>query len=197
MLSQNYKAPFRRFFHMYFKGTEGVVTLQYILGLEKKRKAWLSLAFAGVVFELIALYFQYALDLKPCVMCIYQRTAMLGIIAAGLMGAIAPQHLVLRIVAYVVWAGSAIKGLMLALEHSEIQTSSSPFFTCPFRPDFGQWLVLDEWLPAFFRAEGDCAYISWSLLGWSMSQWMVLIFASFISVFAAILINSFRREQSA
>ena len=54
--------------------------------LAETRKAWLSLAIIATAFELIALYFQHALGLTPCIMCIYQRTAMLGLVAAGLIG---------------------------------------------------------------------------------------------------------------
>ena len=37
-----------------------------------------------------ALYFQYGMDLQPCVMCIYERVALFGIAFAGLIGLIAP-----------------------------------------------------------------------------------------------------------
>ncbi|MGB2080134.1 MAG: disulfide bond formation protein B, partial [Vibrio sp.] len=51
-----------------------------------KRIAWAQLAFAGIFFELCALFFQHVMLLQPCVMCVYERVAMLGLVAAGLVG---------------------------------------------------------------------------------------------------------------
>lgn len=166
--------------------------LTFLNTLPTQRKAWLTLAGVAASFELIALYFQHIMGLAPCVMCIYQRTAMLGLVAAGLVGAIAPQYIGIRIAGYALWGYSAIKGLLIALEHVEIQVTQSPFFSCDFRPNFAHTLPVDEWLPFFFKADGDCASISWMFAGWSMSQWMVVIFSCFIAVFSVIVLNRLR-----
>lgn len=166
--------------------------LSFLNSLPTNRKAWLALAGVATAFELIAMYFQHVMGLGPCVMCIYQRTAMLGLVFAGLIGAIAPQNFVVRLVGYGLWGYSAIKGLLLALEHVEIQTSNSPFFSCDFRPNFAHTLPLDEWLPFFFKVGGDCVAITWSFLGYSMSQWMIVIFAAFTASFAVVVLNRLR-----
>jgi len=166
--------------------------LNFLNSLPTKRRAWLSLAGVAITLEVIALYFQYGMGLAPCVMCIYQRTAILGIAMAGLIGAIAPQHFVARLIAYTIWGGSAIKGLVIALEHVDIQIHPSPFFSCDFRPNFPDWLLLDDILPGFFRATGDCATISWQFLGWSMSQWMVVVFSGFILALTIVVLNRLR-----
>jgi len=166
--------------------------LSFLNSLSTKRRAWLFLAGVAITLEIIALYFQHVMGLSPCVMCIYQRTAILGIAIAGLIGAMAPQVFIVRLVAYGLWGYSAIKGLLIALEHVDIQINSSPFFSCDFRPNFPQWLLLDEIIPTFFQAQGDCATISWQFLGWSMSQWMVLVFSGFVLALAVIVINRLR-----
>lgn len=170
--------------------------LTFLNTLPESRKAWLSLAAIATSFELIALYFQHIMGLAPCVMCIYQRTAILGVVFAGLLGAIAPTQLIIRVAAYSVWGYSAIKGLMLALEHVNIQVTQSPFFSCEFRPNFAHTVAVDEWFPFFFRADGDCASISWTFLSWSMSQWMVVIFAAFIASLAVIVVNRLRPSNN-
>lgn len=166
--------------------------LNFLHSLPQSRKAWLSLAAVGTTFELIALYFQHVMGLAPCVMCIYQRTAILGVVFAGLVGAIAPQQFIFRLMGYGVWAYSAIKGLMLALEHVNIQVNQSPFFSCEFRPNFTHTVPVDEWFPFFFKADGDCAEISWMFLSWSMSQWMVVIFSGFCVSLLVVVINRLR-----
>ena len=166
--------------------------IKFLHSLPQSRRSWLALAGVATTFELVALYFQHVMGLAPCVMCIYQRTAILGIVGSGLLGAIAPQQFPVRLAAYAIWGYCSIKGLLLALEHVEIQTTQSPFFSCDFRPNFAHTLPLDEWLPFFFRADGDCASISWIFLGWSMSQWMVVIFSCFIASLAIIVLNRLR-----
>ncbi len=166
--------------------------LTFLHALPESRKAWLSLAAVATIFELIALYFQHVMGLAPCIMCIYQRTAVLGVVFAGLLGAIAPKQLIVRLMAYGLWAFSAIKGLMLALEHVKIQVTQSPFFSCEFRPNFTHTIPVDEWIPFFFKADGDCASISWTFLNWSMSQWMVVVFAAFCVSLAIVVLNRLR-----
>ncbi len=41
--------------------------------------------------EMVALWFQHVMLLKPCVLCIYERCALFGVMGAGLVGAIAPK----------------------------------------------------------------------------------------------------------
>jgi len=166
--------------------------LKFLNNLSTQRRAWLALAVSAISLEITALYFQYVMGLNPCVMCIYQRTAILGIAIAGLIGTLAPQQFLVRLAAYGLWGYSSIKGLFIALEHVEIQTTQSPFFSCDFRPNFPDWLRLDESIPAFFRADGDCADISWMFLGWSMSQWMVVVFSCFVAALAIIVLNRLR-----
>jgi len=164
----------------------------YLNFMTNKRCAWLLLSAVAISFELVALFFQYVMGLEPCVMCIYQRTAMLGIAAAGLIGAIAPSLAVFRFGAYLLWGYSALSGLLIAIEHVEIQTTPSPFFTCDFAPKFTAGLKLDQIMPLFFQATGDCADISWTFASYSMSQWMIVIFASFTLALIVVVANRLR-----
>ncbi|WP_154215661.1 disulfide bond formation protein B, partial [Vibrio parahaemolyticus] len=45
----------------------------------KGRLSWLLLLLFIIFFEACALYFQHVMMLAPCVMCIYERVAMMGI----------------------------------------------------------------------------------------------------------------------
>jgi len=160
--------------------------------MTSSRCSWLLLSGVAISFELIALFFQYVMGLEPCVMCIYQRTAILGIALAGLIGALAPSHAVIRWSGYLLWGYSAIRGLLIAIEHVEIQTTPSPFFTCDFAPNFPAWLKLDQLIPFFFKATGDCAEISWAFSGYTMSQWMIVIFGSFVAALVVVIVNRLR-----
>ena len=109
--------------------------LQYLNQCSRGRGAWLLMALTAFILELVALWFQHVMLLQPCVMCIYERCALFGIMGAGLVGAIAPKT-PLRYVAMLIWLYSAVRGLQLAWEHTMIQLHPSPFQTCDFAARF-------------------------------------------------------------
>ena len=146
------------------------------------------IALSALALELCALFFQYAMDLAPCIMCVYQRVAICAILLAGLIGFVGCQFLITRIMAYGLWATGAVWGLLIALEHVEIQENAgSLFFSCDFFPNFPSWAPLHEWIPFLFDATGDCGDINWQFLGYSMPQWMIVVYGLYTLGFAAIL----------
>lgn len=153
-------------------------------------RPWLLLLLSALIFEACALFFQYGMELKPCIMCIYQRVAIWAIFFGGVIGIIAPQQLLFRLIGYGLWGTGAVWGLLIALEHVEMQSSAmSLFFTCEFVPNFPSWAPLHEWIPFLFEASGDCGEISWQFFGYSMPQWMVVIFAGYTAVLAIVLLT--------
>jgi protein dithiol:quinone oxidoreductase len=156
-----------------------------------RRLPWLVVAFSALALEITALYFQYGMDLAPCVLCIYQRLTVAGILAAGILGALAPSVTALRLLAYLGLAASAIIGIDLASEHIAIQRGET--FGCAFFADFPSWARLDEWLPALFRPTGSCDEIQWSFLGRNMPEWMLVIFWAYLAALAYALVMEVRR----
>ena len=170
--------------------------MNFLSQLPLNQRAWQLLAVSALCFELIALYFQYIMGLEPCIMCIYQRTAVWGIFLAGVVGALGCQFLVVRLVAYALWATGAIWGLMLALEHVEMQSTTMSFlFSCEYIPNFPSWAPLHQWLPALFEATGDCGDIKWQFLGFTMPQVMVLIFGFYSAVLAIALLVRLQKQR--
>ena len=164
--------------------------MKFISDLPLSSRSWLLLLLSAFIFEACALFFQYGMELKPCIMCIYQRVAIWAIFFAGAIGMLAPQQLLFRLFGYGLWGTGAIWGLLLALEHVEMQSSTmSLFFTCELVPNFPSWAPLHEWLPFLFEASGDCGEIGWAFLGYSMPQWMVVIFAAYSAVLALVLLT--------
>lgn len=148
--------------------------------LTGRRAAWLTLAGSALALELAALWFQYGMGLDPCVMCVYERLAVMGLIAAGLLGAVRPGSAWLRSAAYLVWVVSAAWGLRLALRHVAIQTDPTAAFSCSFAAEFPGWMPLDEWLPALFLPTGYCTDVQWEWLSLSMAEWMVVVFLVYL-----------------
>lgn len=148
-----------------------------LYAFSRSRFAWALLTLGATLLLLIALFFQYVLGYQPCVMCVYQRAALVVVILAGLLGWLAPRSPVLAASAMLIWLAASADGFLLAREHVGYQLNPSPFNQCSSVAEFPAWLPLDNWLPALFFPTGDCADVDWSLLGWSMPQWLMGIFA--------------------
>ena len=95
--------------------------IEYLRRIASHRLAWGLLAASAFALELCALFFQHVLGLHPCVMCIYERIALLGVLTAGLLGMVAPERWYLRWSAMLLWGYSAFWGLKLALKHVDYQ----------------------------------------------------------------------------
>jgi len=170
--------------------------LKKLSSLSTDKRAWGLLFVSALSLEIAALYFQYVTDLRPCIMCIYQRTALFGVMFAAIP-AMLVNNLVTRLVGYIGWGISAIWGLLIAIEHVDIQTAANPFFaTCEFVPNFPSWAPLHEWLPTIFGATGDCGDINWSFMGMSMPQWMIVIFAIYSAIWAVIWVSRVLARRS-
>ncbi|MCE0492873.1 disulfide bond formation protein DsbB [Vibrio salinus] len=169
--------------------------LSVIKQFSLSRFSWGLLLISAVSFEVIALYFQHIMGLKPCVMCIYERMAMWGIVLAGLIGYIAPRWGIFRWAGLLVWLAASFKGLMLTLQHVEFQMHPSPFFTCDVFVQFPSWAPLNKWVPAMFEAYGDCSDIVWKFLTLSMPQWLVVVFAANITLSAIFILVQFVKSR--
>ncbi|CAM3820427.1 disulfide bond formation protein DsbB [Xenorhabdus thuongxuanensis] len=167
---------------------------QFLKLISQGRSAWLLMVLTALTLEATALYFQHVMQLQPCVMCIYERVALFGILGAALLGAIAPKT-PLRWLAILLWIYSAWQGLQLAWDHTMMQLYPSPFNTCEFFVQFPSWLPLNDWLPSVFQAIGDCSMKQWEFLTLDMPQWLIGIFASYLLVSILVLVSQFFRTQ--
>ncbi|ART81251.1 disulfide bond formation protein B [Oceanisphaera profunda] len=151
--------------------------MQRLFRFSRSRSAWALLTLGSALLLAIALFFQYGLKMAPCVMCVYQRAALVGVMLAGALGWLAPRQPLLSSMALLGWLAAASKGLLLAKEHIHYQFNPSPFAKCTTVAEFPSWLPLERLLPSVFFPSGDCADVSWSWLGLSMPQWLLGIFA--------------------
>lgn len=162
-----------------------------LINFAQSRTAWLVLTATALALELAALFFQYIMKLDPCVMCIYQRLAIFGILFAGVLGTIGYQSRIARIIAMGLWGTSATYGLKLALELVDMQTNPSPFATCSFLPEFPSWMPLHEWIPSIFMPTGMCTDTPWQMMGVTMGQWMIVAFSVYLLAILIFFIPAF------
>lgn len=169
--------------------------LYFLNHISRGRGAWFLLMLFALAFEMCALFFQYMLDLAPCVMCIYERVAMFGIIAAGFIGMMAPSNFLVRWFGILLWGVSAAWGIKLSVEHVSYQfPDPNELFgpTCDIFVTFPSWAPLNVWIPSIFEASGECSKIVWQFLTLSMPQWLVLIFSCMFITFCLVVISQFR-----
>jgi disulfide bond formation protein DsbB len=123
-----------------------------------------------------ALYSQHVLGLEPCPLCIFQRVAVVGLGLVFLMAAIhSPGRLGRWIYAVLLLlvslAGSAVSARHVWLQN--LPPDQVP--SCGPGLDF----MLDtfpftEVLNMVLSGSGECAEVSWSLLGLSMPAWTLI-----------------------
>lgn len=171
--------------------------LHFFKALSLRRGAWLLLALSCAVLEGIALYFQHGMGLNPCVMCIYERLALFAILISGLIGFLAPRSALVRWIAILIGLFGAIKGLNLALKHTDYQLHPAPWNQCSPFVEFPETLPLNKWFPNLFEATSvDCAKITWKLFELSMPQWLIGIFATYLVILIVVAISQFKRNRA-
>ena len=67
--------------------------------------------------------------LQPCVLCVYERLAMIGLFVAGIIALLQPLAFILRLIALALGLFSSIKGLLISFRHLDLQNESSSLET--------------------------------------------------------------------
>lgn len=142
--------------------------------LSTQRGAWLLLAAIALALEGVALYLQHVMQVEPCNECIYVRVGVLGIALAGLLGALAPRYMVMRLVALAAWLGAlgwSLSRINLLLDLERVVRAGGEA-SCKRFKGFPDWLPLDTWLPNVFEPRAMCGTVSWVFLGQSVTFWI-------------------------
>lgn len=134
-----------------------------------------GLAAAATAASLVG---QYGFGMNPCVMCIQQRLAVLGVLAVAAAAWFLPvQRLWARFVAAVGIGVPAVFGLYIALEQSYLQSlpvSEQPSCGAPWTFRLREMPLFDWW--AFLvRGTGECGKID-RILGISLPMWSTAFF---------------------
>jgi disulfide bond formation protein DsbB len=162
-------------------------SMKWLYQFSCHKKSWVILALSAFGLLMAALYFQHALEHRPCIKCIYQRTAVIGILLAAIIP-IFYNHWLTRLSAFLIWGYSALQGLLIAREHLEIIFSDDPFFAvCEFVPNFPSYLPVHEWLPTIFGVTGECIDNRWQFLGMGMASWMQIIFSVYLAILVVVV----------
>lgn len=163
----------------------------------KQRSAWLVLALSAAMLLGLALYFQYQMNLQPCMLCVYARAALTGVLLAALIALVSPSSGLLRWIALLTFTSSSVWGLMVTHEHVGVEeiVQSGGLYTCSLFPEFPLGLPLDKWFPEVFNPTGMCGDIAWRFMDLSMPVWTRVIFAVFSLLSLMLIFSQFKKKK--
>jgi len=166
--------------------------LEKLTSLSRSNFYWLGLIVLGLGMEAIALYYQYALDYYPCVLCIHIRIWLFAMILAAVLGLLSQKQSGLNKLSHLLVLGSGI-GLAerswktLAVERNWIVDS------CSMDSGLPDWFALDKWLPSVFAPWEPCGYTPELLFGVTMAEGLMLFSALLVAVAGIFLALQFRK----
>lgn len=168
---------------------------RWLGSLPARPLSWLALAGFCVVLEGIALYYQYALDYGPCVLCIHVRMWLALLIVLGLVAAAtcrwrAPRVVLLLGAIAICVALSERAWQLVATERGWVIGS------CAMTSGLPEWVPLERWFPSVFLIQESCGYtpdMPWAL---TMGESLLGLFPLMAIVLLVLLPGAFRAERA-
>lgn len=157
-------------------------------------RALLVLAVAVVSASMAGgLFVQHVIGLEPCPLCVLQRVGFIGCGAIALAGALLARGPRGQLAATGLAAVPALGGGGVAVWHNWLVLNPPESMTCgrPFEW-FHEDFPLAVWLPKLFRGAGDCLHNDWTLLGLSVPQWAIVMFAILLATLLVAALRAWR-----
>ena len=161
-----------------------------------------NLFMAFVCYQLLitAFYFQYVDGMNPCPLCIFQRIAVfvLGIwfLLQGIHNPLSGSrwHIFYNVNAII----TLFVGGGISARHAYLQ--SLPPGEVPACGPSLDYLVdilpIMEVLDVVLKGSGECAEVSWKMLGFSMPMWLLFFFVGVLSLVSWRLFRHFKPSSS-
>jgi disulfide bond formation protein DsbB len=123
-----------------------------------------------------ALYAQYELGMEPCPLCIFQRVAVIALGIIFLLAAIVGAGRIRSTIACVLLAVATTLGAVVAGRHVWLQNlPKDEVPACGPGLDFMlETFPMLEVLDIVLNGSGECADVSWRLIGLTMPAWTLI-----------------------
>jgi len=142
----------------------------------------LLIALVAALAMAAALYLQHVDGLEPCPLCIFQRIAVMATGLVALAAALHGPGATGRRIYGGLTALAATVGLIVAGRHVWLQ-HLPPDQVPSCGPGLDYWLEalpLKDVVQQVFRGSGECAKVDWTLLGLSLPEWTLMMFAGLL-----------------
>jgi disulfide bond formation protein DsbB len=151
--------------------------------MKPKLKGLYTLGALTCLFLIVfAYYFEYALELEPCPLCIMQRVAVFMVGLGCIIGALTSNIRFRTHIVIAIWIfSSSIFGIWLADHHRWLQGLPADLVpSCGPSLDYMiKSFPLSDIIRLLLRGNGSCAKVSWSFLSLSMPVWVEIFFILF------------------
>ena len=152
-----------------------------------------AFALGGVCLALVgaSLFVQHVLDVEPCPLCIVQRFTYLALIPLFLGAAVArpygrTQRSLLWGATLLTLAGLAVAGYQTKLQLFPPSVTASCSAGLAYMLDT---MAVTEVIGRLVHAGGDCADTSFRILGLTLAQASLIIFAAFAALLGRLLLR--------
>jgi disulfide bond formation protein DsbB len=163
----------------------------FLIELSRQRRYWLALLTTGIALEAAALYYQYALDEWPCVLCIHVRMLvmafiLISVIALGCSRSLPMMRLLHGVNSLVMLWLVERSWQVLAVERGWV------FGECDMQLGMPAWFALDKWLPSVFEVQTSCGYSPLILFNISMAEALLVISLLLLIISATLFVTSWQ-----
>jgi disulfide bond formation protein DsbB len=164
---------------------------EFLIDLGRQRRYWALLILAGLALEGGALYYQYALDEWPCLLCIHVRILVMGFVLLGLLAIFFTESVAAMrlfhglntlLMAWLVERSWQV----LAVERGWV------FGDCTMDLGMPAWFALDKWLPSVFEVQTACGYSPLILFDITMAEALLVISILLLIISAALSVTSWQ-----
>lgn len=168
--------------------------MNYFTNLSRQKRYWLALIGLGLALEAVALYYQYALDEWPCVLCIHIRIWILGFIVLALLALVLHRW---------TWTTRLAHGLSIIFMAGFVERSwrvlaierGWVFGDCDMDAGLPAWFALDQWFPAMFEVQTACGYTPLILMNISMAEILMLLSTGLLLLAVILFVVSWSNQE--
>jgi len=153
---------------------------------------WLFYIVGGLSLMAGALYFQYALEELPCLMCIQVRLLISSLILVSCAGLLLRGNRVMISVAHL--SVAFIAASLTERSYQLLGTERGFVFSdCGFDLGLPAWFAIEEWLPWLYRVETSCGYTPEIIFGITMAEALMVMSVGLLLLSFSVFIASFLR----
>ncbi len=148
--------------------------------IAESRWYWLALLALGLSLEGVALFYQYALQEPPCILCIHVRIWVAGFILLATLALLVRNAWFIfstHVLVTIVMAGLLERSYqLLGTERGFV------FGSCDMNLGMPAWFQLDVWFPTLFKVWEACGYTPELVFGITMAEALIVLSAILVTM---------------